>query len=56
VSSVPVAGLYYPRCVGEFSSLEAAEPLQGTQGDVTGRGDADLPAATEQGTQGEVTG
>ncbi len=35
---------------------EAAEPPQGTQGDVKGRGDADLPAATEQGTQGEITG
>lgn len=38
------------------AAVEAAEPPQGTQGDVTGRGDADLPAATEQGTQGEVTG
>ena len=38
------------------AAVEAAEPPQGTQGDVTGRGDADLPPATEQGTQGEVTG
>src|SRR5215213_3948958 len=33
------------------ADVEAAEPPQGTQGDVTGRGDADLPAATAQGTQ-----
>jgi glycerol uptake facilitator protein len=38
------------------ADVEAAEPPQGTQGDVTGRGDADLPAATAQGTQGDVTG
>lgn len=38
------------------AAVEADEPPQGTQGDVTGRGDADLPAATEQGTQGEITG
>ena len=38
------------------AAVEAAEPPQGTQGDVTGRGDADLPAATGQGTQGEITG
>lgn len=38
------------------AEVEAAEPPQGTQGDVTGRGDADLPAATEQGTAGAVEG